>query len=74
MNIKIVKAYRTLSSDACCVIAGITIEQNVPTYMSTKINNLEIDAPMEVRYWRHPAELAIIHELDHSTIRGAFKF
>ena len=23
---------------------------------------------MEVRYWRHPAKLAIIHELDHSTI------
>ena len=23
---------------------------------------------MEVRYWRHPVELAIIHEVDHSTI------
>jgi len=30
--------------------------------MATKINNLAYDTPLEVRYWRHPAELAIIHE------------
>jgi hypothetical protein len=55
------------------VIAGvrfiqITTEQKVQTYLTTKINNLEYDAPVEVRYWRHPAELAIIHEVENGTI------
>jgi ribonuclease HI len=36
--------------------------------MATKINNLEYDTPLEVRYWQHPAKLVIIHELDNSTI------
>ena len=36
--------------------------------MATKINNSEYDAPLEVRTLRHTAELAIIHEMDHSTI------
>jgi hypothetical protein len=35
--------------------------------MATKINNLDYDAPLEVRYWRHPAELAIIHEVENGT-------
>ena len=73
MNVKIAKAYRTLSYDASCVIAGvrptqITIEQKVQTYMATKINTIEYDAPLEVRYWRHPAELAINHEVENGTI------
>jgi hypothetical protein len=56
INIKIAKAYRTVSYDASCVIAGvrpiqITIEQKVHTYMATKINNLECDTPLEVRCW-----------------------
>ena len=33
--------------------------------MATKINNLEYDAPMEVRYWRQPAELAIVQEVEN---------
>ena len=73
MNIKITKAYQTISYDASWVIAGvrpiqITIEQKVQIYMATKINNIEYDAPLEVRYWRHPAELAIIHEVEYGTI------
>jgi hypothetical protein len=35
--------------------------------MSTKTNNIEYDAPLEVKYWRHPAELAIIHEVENGT-------
>jgi ribonuclease HI len=35
--------------------------------MSTKINNTEYDTPLEVRYWRHPAELATIHEVENGT-------
>ena len=72
MNIKIAKAYRTVSYEASCVIAGIrpiqTIEQQVQIYMTTKDNNLDYDAPLEVRNWRHPAELAIIREVENSAI------
>ena len=47
----------------------ITTEQNVQNYMTTKINDLEYDALLEVRYWRHPAEIAIIHEVEKGTKR-----
>jgi hypothetical protein len=72
MNIKIAKAYWTISYDASCVIAGvqpiqITIEQKVQTDMATKIRNPEYDAPLEVRYWRHPAELPTIREVDNGS-------
>jgi len=46
----------------------INIEQKIQTYMATKINNLEYDAPLEVRYWRHPAELVIINEVKNGTM------
>jgi hypothetical protein len=35
--------------------------------MATKINNLTYDAPVDVRYWRHPAEPAIIREVENGT-------
>ena len=43
INIKIGKAYRTVSYNASCVVVGvrptqITIEQKIQTYMATKIN------------------------------------
>jgi hypothetical protein len=44
------------------------MEQNVQTYMTTKINKLEYDAPQEVRCRRHPAEQAIIREVENGTI------
>ena len=51
ININIAKAYWTISYDASCVITGIraiqiTIKEKVQTYMATKINNLEYDAPL----------------------------
>jgi hypothetical protein len=54
------------------VIAGvrsiqITIEEKVQTYMATKIKNPEYDAPLEVRYWRHPAELPTIREVENGS-------
>jgi len=72
MNIKIAKVYRTVSYDAC-VIAGlqpiqITIDEKVQTYIATKINNIEYDAPLELRSWRHPAEIATVHEVENSTM------
>ena len=36
--------------------------------MATKINSLEYDAPLEVRNWRHPAEIAIVHEVENGTM------
>jgi len=65
MNIEIDKAYRTVSYDASCVIAGvkpiqIIIEQKVQSYMATKINNLEYDTPLEVRIWLHLAEIVTV--------------
>ena len=35
--------------------------------MVTKINNPEYDAPLEVRHWRHPAELPTIREVDNGS-------
>jgi hypothetical protein len=70
INIKIAKANHTISYDTSCMIAGvrhtqITIEQKIQTFIATKINNFEHDAPLELRYWRHPAKLAIIHEVEN---------
>jgi len=40
----------------------------IQTYMATKINNLEYDAPLEVRNWRHPAEIATVNEVENGTV------
>ena len=45
----------------------ITIEQKVQTYMATKIKNPEYNAPLEVRYWPHPAELPTIREVENGS-------
>jgi hypothetical protein len=39
--------------------------------MATKINILECDAPLGVRYWRYPAELAVVHEVENGTMYTA---
>jgi hypothetical protein len=72
VNMKIAKAYQTVSYDASCMIAGvrpiqIKKKKKVQTCMTTKISNLEYDALLEVRYWRHPAELATIREVENSS-------
>jgi hypothetical protein len=61
MNIKISKAFRTLSYEASCVLTGVrpirlAIEEKVRTYKATR-NNTVYDAPLEVRYWPHPVEI-----------------
>ena len=53
INVKIAKGYQTIAYDATCLRVGvwpiqITTEQKVQTYMTTKTNNLEYDAPLEV--------------------------
>jgi len=75
INIKIAKAFRTISFEASCVMVGvppigIVIEGKVRTYKATR-NNFEYDAPLEVRYWHHPAEIPLIRaptEIPHNAI------
>jgi len=66
MNIKIAKAFRTLSYEASCVLARVrpirlATEEKVRTYKATH-NNMEYDAPLEVRYWPHLVEIPLIRE------------
>jgi len=75
MNIKIAKAFKTLSYEASCVLARVrpirlAIEEKVQTYKAPH-NNIKYDAPLEVRYWPHPAEKPLIiepTEMPHNVI------
>jgi len=64
MNIKIAKAFRTLSYEASCVLAAIrpiqlAVEEKICTYTATH-NNIEYDEPLDVRYWPQPVEMLLI--------------
>ena len=64
INIKIAKAYRTVSNEALCVLAGLTpitikIEEIAKLYRLTKGNTNkkeQVDNNMEVQYWQHSAD------------------
>jgi ribonuclease HI len=70
INIKIAKAYRTISYDASCVLAGvqpigIEIEGKTILYKkkhSTGKGDKEWDTPLSVTDWPHPAQRAEIQE------------
>jgi len=64
INIRIAKAYRTVSNEALCILTGfipiaIKIEKAFQFYQltkgSTKVEVL-VDRDMGVRYWQHLAE------------------
>jgi len=67
INIKMAKAYRTVSSEALCVITGMTpihlkIEQAAEFYLHTRSqlkDTVQFDNNKEVRFWQHPAETVI---------------
>jgi ribonuclease HI len=67
INIKMAKAYRTVSSEALCVVTGMTpihlkIEQAAEFYLHTRshIKDTEqFDNNKEARFWQHPAETVI---------------
>ena len=67
INIKMAKAYRTLSNEALCVFTGmmpidIKIEEAAQLYQLTKgtaNDKTQFDKDLEVRYWQHPAEASI---------------
>jgi len=60
INIRIAKAYRTVSNEAICVITGlipihIKIEETAKHYESVKGQGNLLDQKMEVKHWTHPA-------------------
>ena len=59
INIRIAKAYRTVSNEALCVIMGlIPINIKIETakyYESVKGQGHLLDREMEVKHWTHPA-------------------
>jgi hypothetical protein len=67
INIKMAKAYRTVSSEALCVVTGMTpihlkIEQAVELYLYTwshMKDTEQFDNNKEARFWQHPAETVI---------------
>jgi hypothetical protein len=59
INIKIAKAYRTISFEASCVMAGVppiglVIEEKASQYMVK--HNPECDLPLPVSKWPHPTQ------------------
>ena len=60
INIRIAKAYRTVSNEALCAITGlilinIKIEETAKYYESVKGQGHLPDREMEVKHWTHPA-------------------
>ena len=60
INIRIAKAYRTVSNEALCVITGlipinIKIEETANYYESVKGQGKLFDREIEVKHWTHPA-------------------
>ena len=67
INIRIAKAYRTVSNEALCIITGlipinIKIEETGKYYEITKGKGIHYDREMEVKNWDHPAKQVKITE------------
>jgi hypothetical protein len=66
-NVKMAKAYGTVSHEALCVLAGmmpidIKIEEDAQLYQLTKCNandKTHFDKDTDARIWQHPAEASI---------------
>jgi hypothetical protein len=64
INIKITKAYRTVSNEALCILSGMTpivikIEEAIQFYEITRGNTREValvDCDVGVKHWEYPAE------------------
>jgi len=64
INIKMTKAYRTVSNEALCILTGMTpiaikIEEAKQLYHITKGNTNQeanVDTNMGVKHWQHPAD------------------
>jgi len=73
INIKIAKAYRTVSNEALCVITGlmpinINIEEATKYYTIIKGEGNLYDREMDIKNWIYPAKhITIIEGQDDST-------
>jgi len=73
INIRIAKAYRTVSNDALCIITGlmpinIRIEEATKYFEITNSEGLLYDKEMEAKNWIHPAKhITIIDGQEDST-------
>jgi hypothetical protein len=71
INIKIAKAYRTISFEASCMMAGvppigIVIEEKARLYRikhNVKQSEYKCDAPLPAKEWSHPARRLNIMEI-----------
>jgi hypothetical protein len=67
INLRIAKAYRTVSNEALCVITGL-IPINIKTEESAKYYEIikgfehQLNQAMEVKHWTHPANSIKITE------------
>jgi hypothetical protein len=74
INIKIAKAYRTVSNEALCIITGLTpihikIKETLELYKIVRGNrhkNLQIDHDKLPKQWLHPADRAIATDTDNT--------
>jgi hypothetical protein len=75
INIKIAKAYRTISYDASCVMAGtppvgLVIEGRMQMYRRKKgqdNNDIVCDMPLPLNEWLHLARIVTITESNELT-------
>ena len=75
INIKIAKAYRTLSYEASCVMAGvlpieIVLEEKIQLYEikhNLRERHRNCDLPLPIKEWPHPAQQVAICEVNDST-------
>jgi ribonuclease HI len=71
MNIKIAKAFRTISSEALCILAGTTAiiirtEEATKQYFPRKGKGAltqSVDLEVELKNWPHPADVAAFNEV-----------
>jgi hypothetical protein len=75
VNIKIAKAYRTISFEASCMMAGfppigIVMEEKTRLYKikhNSERCEYDCDVPLPVKEWPHPARRLNIMEIRDST-------
>jgi hypothetical protein len=70
INIRMAKAYRTTSSEALCILTGMTpinikLEEVVKRYINRKTGShtFVLDSAVELEHWLHPADAVTIKEV-----------
>jgi hypothetical protein len=82
INIKIAKAYRTLSNEALCVLTGLTpitikikeASQYYNIIRGCKRENIKVVTRMGPQTWQHPAETIILLSEKKTRTKAQFKY